>query len=141
MSIASEWDLFFSRRDPDSPPLFESSITLSEEFYREIERSFPLDIGVVRALRRNRAGPMALDIYVWLCHRLPRVQGNRPARIPWELLAKQFGNETRRLRDFRKQFIKRLEPVRYVYPEAKIDATEREIILYKSPESVPRKDY
>lgn len=141
MNIASEWDLFFSRFDPDDAPLFESSITLSEEFYKSLEAaSIPIDLGAVNALRKNRAGPMALDIYVWLCARLPRVPGARPSHIPWGLLAKQFGSDTSRLIDFRRKFLKRLKAVEFVYPEARIEADSKEIILFRSPPSVPMKD-
>lgn len=141
MNIASEWDLFFSRRDSDETPLFESSITLSEEFYKSLEASsIPIDLGAVNALRKNRAGPMALDIYVWLCARLPRVSGGRPSHIPWEVLAKQFGSDTSRLIDFRRKFLKRLKAVEFVYPEARIEADSKEIVLFRSPPSVPMKD-
>lgn len=141
MNIASEWDLFFSRFDPDDAPLFESSITLSEEFYESLQSSsIPIDIGAINALRKNNAGPMALDIYVWLCARLPRVSGSRPAHIPWSVLAKQFGSDTKRLIDFRRKFISRLKKVELVYSEAKIDATSSELILFRSPPAVPMKD-
>lgn len=138
MAFASEWDLFFSRKDPDSSPLFESSITLSEEFFNDImEGGFPIDLRAVNALRKRRSGPMAFDMYVWLCSRLFRV--TQPAHISWEQLALQFGSDTRRLVDFRKQFLKRLQPVQFVYPEARIEADSRGVVLYSSPPAVPEK--
>lgn len=141
INIASEWDLFFSRLDPDDAPLFESSITLSEEFYKSVAASsIPIDLGAINALRKNRAGPMALDIYIWLCARLPRVSGARPSHIPWSVLAKQFGSDTSRLIDFRRKFLKRLKAVEFVYPEARIEADSKEIVLFRSPPSVPMKN-
>lgn len=140
MPIASEWNLFYSRKDPDATPLFESSITLSHEFYDEIDKSgFPIDMGAINALRRRRSGPMAFDMYVWLCSRLFRIKAKHTAHISWEQLAQQFGSETKRLVDFRKRFLARLTAVQFVYPEARIEATRQGVILYPSPPSVPER--
>lgn len=140
MSLASEWDLFFSRKDPESAPLFESSITLSQEFFDEIDKSgFPIDMGAVNALRKRRSGPMAFDMYVWLCSRLWRIDARRPAHISWKQLSLQFGSDTRRMVDFRRKFLKRLEAVQFVYPEARIEADTQGVVLYRSPPSVPQK--
>lgn len=90
-------------------------LMLSEEYFEELLRHpVPVDARVLRALQ----APLALDIYAWLTW---RVHGLRwPVEIPWAELAVQFGTRTKRLRNFRQQFVGALGRVRLVYPEARV---------------------
>lgn len=140
MSVASKWDLYFSKNDPDSTPLFESSLTLTEEFYRTLDgQSIPIDMEAIRGLKNKNAGPLALDIYIWLCARLPRIPRNRPVHIPWELLHKQFGSDIKQLKHFRPRFLERLKYVQFVYQDANVVPGKDKLTLKYSPPAIERK--
>lgn len=140
MSVASKWDLYFSKNDPDSTPLFESSLTLTEEFYRTLDgQSIPIDMEAIRGLKNKNAGPLALDIYIWLCARLPRIPRNRPVHIPWELLHKQFGSDIKQLKHFRPRFLERLKYVKFVYQDANVVPGKDKLTLKYSPPAIERK--
>lgn len=140
MSVASKWDLYFSKNDPDSTPLFESSLTLTEEFYRTLDgQSIPIDMEAIRGLKNKNAGPLALDIYIWLCARLPRIPRNRPVHIPWELLHKQFGSDIKQLKHFRPRFLERLKYVTFVYQDANVVPGKDKLTLKYSPPAIERK--
>lgn len=140
MSVASKWNLFFSKNDPDSTPLFNSELTLTEEFYRTLEgQSIPIDMHAIRGLKSKNAGPLALDIYIWLCARLPRIPRNKPVHIPWELLHKQFGSDIKQLKHFRPRFLQRLKYVKYVYQDANVIPSKDKLTLKYSPPAIDRK--
>lgn len=140
MSVASKMDLFFSKNDPDSTPLFQSSLTLTEEFYRTLDgQSIPIDMHAINGFRSKNAGPLALDIYIWLCARLPRIPRSKPVHIPWELLHRQFGSDIKHLKHFRPRFLKRLEYVKYVYQDANVIPDRDKLTLKYSPPAIERK--
>ena len=73
---------------------------LSDEFFESLRRhALPL----IRALQRNARG---LDIYTWMAHRLPRVRGQKGDFVSWKALQGQFGADMKRVRDFKRRFLK-----------------------------------
>lgn len=109
--IASRTVLFWEPKSPHQTTLWESIVTLTQEFYEEIiERPVPLDM---RALSALKGSSLALDIYCWLTYRMSYLK--RPTEIPWELLAMQFGSDYAELRDFKKNFLKQLRKVAVIY--------------------------
>ncbi|MFX1722330.1 replication protein RepA [Paraburkholderia sp. A1RO-5L] len=136
--IAKRAFLFWNPRKPDEPNLWESTLTLTQDFYDEVTRSpVPIDLRVLHALRQS---PLAMDIYTWLTYRvfLLRVRGRPEVIIPWQALKAQFGSaygkeiegdnlteqerkkvEGQALRNFKMKFLKRLKEVLLFYPEAK----------------------
>lgn len=61
--------------------------TLSESFFAQIRRHpIPLDYAAVRALATKS---QALDCYMFLAYRLPRLSA--PRLVPWDTLKAQFG--------------------------------------------------
>lgn len=126
--VADSARLWWDPQHPDQSGLWESTLTLGENFFNEIiERPVPVDLRALKALRRS---PMALDIYCWLTYRMSYVR--RPVVVSWSALQAQFGAEYGRPRDFRKKFLEQLKAVSVVYPEAKIDSQEQGLLLRPS---------
>lgn len=118
---------------------WQSYLQLSEPFFKEcIEHPLPID---VRAMRSLRQSPLALDIYVWMTHRMSYL--SRRTTIPWISLAGQFGAgyslEGQGLYDFKRAFLRELKHVLVVYPEAKVADSPNGLVMYPSPTHVPFK--
>ncbi|HQO53415.1 MAG TPA: replication protein RepA [Ottowia sp.] len=96
------------------------SLVLDAEFFEElVQHSVPLD---ARALHALRGSALALDVYMWLAHRLHRLN-HRPLWLPWHTLKDQFGHEyqgTHGHGDFCTSFKLALRKVLMVYPEARV---------------------
>jgi hypothetical protein len=101
-----------------------------------------LDQGVRRPPRhastcqRAKAGPLALDLYYWLAHRLYSVR--KPTLVPWALLVRQFGSQYDRVRAFKAQVVKHLRVIALAYPEARVHSTGDGLVLGPSPPPVSR---
>jgi hypothetical protein len=132
--ITDKHVLWWTPKSPDQPALFESVVTLSQPFFQEvIEHPVPIDLRALRTLSRS---PLALDIYVWLTHRMSYLR--RDTVIPWPALEAQFGADYARLVDFKIYFKAQLRNVLQVYPEAKVEAAGQGLILRPSPPHVRR---
>ena len=131
--IASEF-CWFKPRKPGDPPVWNSKVTLSAEFFNEvITSSAPVDM---RALSVLKQSPMALDIYCWLSYRLSYLE--KPTIIPWESLQMQFGSDYGRPRDFKAAFIGHLRAVCTVYPEARVEVLDQGLKLIPSAPHVAK---
>ena len=73
---------------------------------------------------------MALDIYCWLTYRMSYLR--KPAEIPWPALEMQFGADYGRTIDFKVNFLKQLQAVLVVYPEAKVEEGNHGLLLKPS---------
>lgn len=122
----------------DTAGAWRSYVKLTQNFYDEcIDRPVPIDMRAYRALRR---APLAMDIYTWLTYRLFYVN-KRTRPIPWEALMGQFGSNyssPRAVLDFKKGFLKALKLVLVTYPNARIEVTDKGLVLLPSPTHVPR---
>jgi replication initiator protein len=138
VQLVDEANLWWTPKVPAQAALFNSTVTLSEGFFREIiEHPVPIDMRAIRALKQSS---MELDIYFWLTHRLSYLRKTtRP--IPWGAIKLQFGadyqDNDQGLRDFKKNFIKHLRAVNTVYP-VHIEADAPGLVLHPSPTSVRR---
>ena len=113
--IADNAMLWWHPKAPDQVALWQSTVSLSELFYREVvEHPVPIDMRALKALKRS---PMALDMYAWLTYRMSYL--SRQTEIPWGALAAQFGSDYARLRDFKAAFLGELRKVLAVYPAAR----------------------
>ncbi len=123
--VADKLVTWWDPKQPTQKALWGSTVTLSERFFEEIAHSpVPVDMGALKALRRS---PMALDLYVWLTHRMSYLE--KPTTVPWESLRAQFGADYRLTRQFRAALLKHLKAVAIVYPEAGIDVSDGGIEL------------
>jgi hypothetical protein len=130
--IASKAILWWDAPNPEQRSLWQSSVTLSGDFYDElIERPVPVDMRALKALRRS---PLALDIYTWLTWRMSYLRA--PVEIPWAALAQQFGSDYKLVRQFKAAFIAELRRVLTVYPDARVNDGEAGLLLTPSPTHV-----
>jgi hypothetical protein len=112
-----------------------SSLVLSPVLYQSIlERSAPLSTDAIRKLRKS---PMDLDVYAWLVHRLFHL--SKPSSLTWDQLSGQIGHSYGELRYFRRFFGDSLKRVLQVYPEARVNLSEKGLLLLPSkPHIEPR---
>lgn len=137
----SSANLWWDAKSPNQASLFESTIILGEEFFREaINSPIPIDMRALKALKRS---PLALDIYCWLTYRMSYLK-SASAAIPWEALQAQFGSNyandtTRGVLDFKRAFLRELKKVSIIYPESKLDIQPVGLILKPSRPHIPTK--
>ena len=131
-TIAHEHHLNGSPPGPSQGLWWKPTITLSDEFFREITtNAVPVDL---RAVRTLKASPMALDTYAWLTYRMSYL--GKPTLVPWENLRSQFGSAYSRLRDFKRYFLTSLVAVLSVYPKARVCQHTQGLLLQPSPSHV-----
>ena len=136
-SIAHRHDLWWAPQDPQQGLLRSSTVTLGAEFFQEIvEHAVPVDL---RALRVLKQSAMALDLYAWLTYRLSYLR--RPTLIPWPALETQLGAHYARPRDFRRKFLAHLVDVLQLYPGARVEPGEQDLLLRPSPPHVSRRQH
>jgi hypothetical protein len=126
--MADKSTLWWDAKSPDQPALWQSTITLSHNFFQEItDRPVPIDMRAIKALKQS---PMALDIYSWLTYRMSYL--TRSMVIPWASLAMQFGSDYSRLRDFKAAFLEELRKVVTVYAGANVEETPDGLLVKPS---------
>lgn len=128
--------LWWDPKTPTQASLFQSTITLGEEFFNEaITNPIPISMRALKALKRS---PMALDIYCWLTYRVSYLR--KRASIPWAALQTQFGADysldPQGLRNFKKAFLRELRKVNLVYP-VKAESNAIGLILHPSKTHIP----
>lgn len=129
----SQADLWWDPKAPQQTTIFDSTLTIGEEFFKEIiNYPIPIDMDALKSLKRS---PMALDIYCWLTYRMSYLK--KQTSIPWGALEAQFGSNYERTRNFKSKFLSQLKAVLVVYQEAKIEVNETYLILYPSKPHVP----
>ncbi|ENO90947.1 RepA [Thauera sp. 28] len=135
--ISEASHVFWHPKASEQRGLWESSLELSEGFYREIMAApVPIDMRVFHALTKS---PLAMDIYTWLTYRMfiLRRSGRSSAFVPWLGLKAQFGAgypaTDQGLRDFKKRFRLRLKEVLLFYPAAQGHIQETPVGLALTP--------
>ena len=131
--VTKEYRLWWHPQRPEQAALWQSTVTLSREFFEEIIASpVPIDMRVLKALRRS---PLCLDIYGWLTYRMSYLSAR--TEIPWPALAAQFGAEYKRMRDFKAAFLEHLTKVLTVYRHPRVETGESGLILRPSKTHIP----
>lgn len=142
VKIAPKFDLWFDPKSPEEDSLWESSITISEEFRDSILRSpVPLRTDILAALKKS---PLALDVYMWVSYRLYAMQaaGVDEISLSYGQLQNQFGTgiAEENYRQFRAElklaFGKVAQHWRAPQSETtllKYDLNETRLVLYRSP--------
>jgi len=107
-------------------------VRLSIEFFEELQKhAVPLEEAAIRAINNNS---MALDLYAWLSFRLHVLKG--ATQVSWSSLKIQFGAGFSTLFHFKPVFLANLSLAMAVYPEAKVEETDRGLTLMPSPPPV-----
>ena len=132
--VADRTDFWWNERKPDEPMLWESKIYLGEAFYNEIiNHPVPLDMNTLTAMKRS---PLGLDLYMWVAYRTFTL--NRPMRLSWPRLYRQFGVEPDRSSDkrtvdnFRTDCLRELKKIKLAWPELNYSTAPGVLILYPS---------
>jgi len=135
VALSDEGVLLWNPKKPHELSLWESTITLSEAFYREcMDYAVPFDLRVLHRLR----SPLAIDLYLWLTWRMFILR--RPALIPWASLRFQFGVgyavTPQGMAHFRAEFHRCLHDVQALYPAARLSFERGGLKLLPSPPHV-----
>ena len=133
--LADRTVLWWHSKEPEQAGLWQSSITLSEPFFKEVvDRPIPVDMRAIRALKQS---PMALDIYMTLTYRMSYLK--KPTVIRWPSLAFQLGSDYGRVRDFKAAFIQELNKVMLVYSGVQVEVLEDGLHIKPSLTHIPMK--
>lgn len=133
-----EGDKLWTPQQLEEAGKWKSRIRLSENFFREcLEHPVPIDL---RAYKGLRGSPLAMDLYAWLTHRMFYIT-RKTRLIRYEMLMVQFGSgyamDVQGKRDFKKNFLRALQQVLIVYPQAKVQVEADGIFLLPSPTHIP----
>jgi hypothetical protein len=109
-------------------------IVLSEPFFNELRRH-PVLIDRA-AIRDIQSSPRALDAYLWLAFRLHALDNE--ILVPWPSLWRQFGTEFGTLKHFKSEFPEPLALALAAYRSARVEVTDRGLILAPSPPPIGR---
>lgn len=136
--VVKHFDLW-TQKDQDQRLFWPSTVSLSQDYFQTlVEHAVPLPLSAIAALKDN---PVRLDVYSWLAQRLHRINPLKPDFIAWTALYEQFGHGYKRMRDFRREFVKHLKAVHDVYPAARLDADTGGLTLYRSPPPIAKTTY
>jgi len=96
--------------------LWSNTVQFHADFYDNlIQHALPVDI---RAARAFSGSARKLDLLFWLGYRLRTLQ--RPLRLTWDNLHKQFGADNASIRSFRQAFKGDLAHVKEVFPKLRV---------------------
>ena len=134
-----QFDAWLLNKDTKQRALWPGVLVLSQHFYNSLlEGAVPLDL---RALHALKGSALALDTYIWLAHRLHRIEG-RGVTLRWASLREQFAQEytgPAADKNFKDAFLPQLKKVLAVYPEAKVLPVPGGLLLRGSPPPIPPK--
>jgi hypothetical protein len=134
-----QFDAWQLNKDSKQRALWPGLLVLSEDFYNSLlEGAVPLDL---RALHALKGSALALDTYIWLAHRLHRIEG-QGVTLQWRSLREQFAQEyigPAADKNFKNAFLTQLKKVLAVYPEAKVTPVSGGLLLRGSPSPIPPK--
>ena len=129
MEVANRVQYWWDFQNPDQQSPFEGEIVLGEDFYNALIASpVPLDMRPLIALKQS---PLAIDLYLWLSHRLHSLKsaGKSEVTIPLALLKEQFGAEYNRVDNFKAAFTEALEKVKEVMPNLEYTMEKKALVL------------
>ena len=132
--IADSGEYWWDVKQPDQSSLWESKIVLGERFFYEvITNPVPLDMHVLRAVRRS---PLGLDLYLWLTYRTFHLKA--PLRLTWPQLYRQFGADPARAGDtntvnaFRTDCLRELGKIQRAWPNLNCRTVKGRLVVAPS---------
>ena len=139
--IINKADLWWHPRHPEARSLWESTIEVGENLFREIlAHPVPLDLRVLRKMKRS---PLGVDLFLWLTYRTHGLR--RTTELSWWLLYSQFGarpgEATSSVVDnFRRKCNRELVKLRAAWPELRAEAVPGHLKLSPSRSRVQRRE-
>ena len=141
-NIVVPGEFWWDTKRPDAPMLWDSKIELGEKLFQEIiRRPVPLDLNVLRALKRSTLG---LDLYMWLAYRTFTLK--EPVRLRWRDLYRQFGadpaqaSNRRTVDNFRTDCLRELKKIEEAWPELSYGLARGALIVAPSTPTIPPVD-
>ncbi len=132
--IASAVD-FWIEKDENQLTIWNPKLELSKNFYDLIQVSnMPFLMPHVIQLSKS---PRRMDLYMFLCHRTPRIPPGKPAHIPLGALQRIFAPDIQSPRYFKQCFKQDLKAILKVYPKFRIEIRGDMMTLWNSPSPVP----
>ena len=135
-NITDASEFWWNPKRPDEAVLWDSKIELGEKFFQEIiTRPLPLDMNILKALKRSSLG---LDLYMWLSYRIFTLK--KVTALRWRDLYRQFGAHPSKatnkyaVRDFRKECLRELKKIQEAWPDLRY-MTLRGVLIIKPSES------
>jgi hypothetical protein len=126
---------FWLEKDRRQRTLWQPLMRVSQRYAEAIrEHCVPHDMRALIGLYENTR---AMDIYVWLAYRLPRVPLRHDLFLRYDDLKPIFGTGVRELRKFRQLFKHSLWQALRWYREARVGMEREGIRLFHSPSPVP----
>ncbi len=105
---------------PDQGLLWSNTVQFHTEFYENlVQHALPVDI---RAARAFSGSARKLDMLFWMGYRLRSLQ--RPLRLSWENLHRQFGADNASIRSFKQAFKADFAHIKEVFPRLRITLDE-----------------
>ena len=139
--IASQTGFWWNERKPRMRGLWDSQIELGEKFFHEIIRHpVPLDLNILKALKRSSMG---LDLYLWLTYRTFTLK--RPLRLSWGRLYRQFGVDPSHasgvctVSNFRTDCLRELKKIKLAWPGLNYATGHGVLILWPSESAIARR--
>jgi hypothetical protein len=131
--VASSYSLWWDEKEPSQHSLFQSSVRLSENIFKEImAHPVPLDLAIIATFRRS---PLAIDLYCWLAYRMWNLKAK--TKIGWKTLHKQVGSQYNRERNFKAKAITALKKIQATWKYLSFDFEEQHLVIYPNQTSVP----
>ena len=136
--VADRAEFWWNPKRPNEPSLWKSKIELGEKFFNEIiQHPVPLDMNILKALKRSSLG---LDLYLWLTYRTFALQ--RPLRLAWRQLYRQFGADPAKTTDhytvkaFRRDCLRELKKIKLAWPKLNYATGKGVLVLLPSTPSI-----
>lgn len=126
---------FWLEKDRRQRTLWQPVMQVSERYAAAVrEHCVPHDMRALIGLYKDTR---AMDIYVWLAYRLPRVPARHDLFIRYDDLKPIFGTGVHELRKFRQLFKLSLRQAVMWYRDARVGVEPEGIRLFRSPSPVP----
>lgn len=137
MEVATEWDLWWSPKQPDQGTLWESSITLGEKLFNEmLTYPVPFDMRVLREIKQSA---LAIDLYLFSTYRMSYLK--KPTAISWRQLHDQFGADYTGeygYDNFRRKCLKHLKKIELAWPAFTYETPRGRLKLFPSQPHIPK---
>ena len=138
-NIADRGEFWWDLKRPEEPVLWDSKIRLGEEFFNEIiRRPIPLDMNILKALKRSSLG---LDLYMWLTYRTFTLK--KPVQLCWRNLYRQFGahpdqaGNRNTVNSFRTKCLRELKKIEEAWPALNYGLVRGALIVAPSRPAIP----